>query len=326
MTLKQTKEIEIDAVILWVDGNDQAYKSKLLPYLKENGNAEKIFSSRYEQLDEIEYTVKSILKFAPYINNIFIVTDNQTPKFLKQTSEKEKFSKVTIVDHTVLFKGLESNLPTFNSRTIESCMHRIPNLSEHFIYLNDDFFIIAPTTKDDFFTAEGYPVLRGKWQKFEASKAYKNGKKEKAGHKRAQEMASKIVGFDKLFRFKHTPHPIRKSTLRNFFDKNPEILEHNIKYKFRSKEQFLPVALANHLEIKNKTCSIQNDLQLLYFRSYKKPLFWYKFKLNYLDKNKLFLGLQSLNHSPPKVLNYILQWLDNRVDNNLKQEEWVLEN
>lgn len=313
MTVEKVKEIKIDAVVLWVDGNDDEYKSKILPYLKERKNTEKILSSRYEQINEIEYTVKSILKFAPYINNIFIVTDNQTPKFLEQTTDNESFSKVTVVDHTVLFKGLETNLPTFNSRTIESCIHRIPKLSEHFIYLNDDFFIINQTTKGDFFTPEGFPILRGIWQKFDKNKFYKKQKHNKVGHKEAQEKASEIVGFKKLFRFKHTPHPIRKSTLSGFFNKNPEILERNIKHKFRSKEQFLTVALANHLEIKNKTCKIQNNLQLLYFRSYKKPLFWYKFKFKHLNNDKLFLGLQSLNHSPPKVLNFILQWLGNRV-------------
>ncbi|MFC0605380.1 Stealth CR1 domain-containing protein [Winogradskyella pulchriflava] len=308
MNTEPIKNIKIDAVILWVDGNDEAYHSKLSPYLDEQPNATKSFNSRYVQVNEIEYSVKSILKYAPFVDTIFIVTDNQTPPFLKQNQHNDNYSKVKIVDHTVLFKGYESNLPTFNSRTIETCIHRIPELSEHFIYLNDDFFIINPTTQSDFFTEKGFPVLRGKWQKFDTKK------KDKAGHKKAQDEAAKLLGFKKLFRFKHTPHPIRKSTLTEFFNENPEIFLENIKYKFRNKAQFLPVALANHLEIKNKTCRKQTDLQLLYFRSYKKPLFWYKFKLNINSKNKLFMGLQSLNKSPEHILNYITNWLTNRFN------------
>ncbi len=88
----------------------------------------------------------------------------------------------------------------------------------------------------------------------------------------------------------------------------------NIKHKFRNKNQFTPQGLANHLEIKNKTCILIDDLQLMYFRSYKKPLFWYKFKLNRKAKGKLFLGLQSLDLAPSEILKYIIQWLEKRMN------------
>lgn len=308
MSAKILKDITVDAVISWVDGNTDAYKAKIAPYLKKQVNAERSFNSRYAQVNEIEYTVKSILKHAPFVETIYIVTDNQIPFFLTQESTKHKYAKVKVIDHKEIFKGLEQNLPTFNSRTIETCIYRIPGLSEHFIYLNDDFFIINPTSKSDFFTKEGYPILRGFWESFK-----KSNKTEKASHKKAQDKAAKLIGFNKLFRFKHTPHPMRKSTLANFFNNNPEVFEKNIKHKIRNKSQFLPVALANHIEIKNKTCKMQKDLQLLYFRSYKKPLVWYKFKFNIGTKSKLFLGLQSLNKSPQKILDYIINWLSHRV-------------
>ncbi|EPR72931.1 hypothetical protein ADIWIN_2019 [Winogradskyella psychrotolerans RS-3] len=51
----------------------------------------------------------------------------------------------------------------------------------------------------------------------------------------------------------------------------------------------------------------------MYFRSYKKPLYWYRFKLNVKSKGKLFLGLQSLDRSPPHILDYILGWLEKRM-------------
>ncbi|WP_299112936.1 hypothetical protein [uncultured Winogradskyella sp.] len=313
MITKTLDTIKIDAVISWVDGNGEIYKAKIAPYLKEQANAERSFNSRYAQVDEIEYTVNSILKYAAFVDTIYIVTDNQIPKFLNKSKSECKYDKVKIIDHNSIFKGLEHNLPTFNSRTIETCIHRIPELSEYFIYLNDDFFIINPTTKSDFFTENGFPILRGFWQKYESDKLFKKDKKEKAGHKKAQEKAAQLLGFKKLYRFKHTPHPIRKSTLANYFNDNPGVFTKNIKYKFRNKEQFLPVALANHLEIKNGSCKIQNNLQLLYFRSYKKALIWYKLKLNISSKNKLFLGLQSLNKSPDNILEYILGWLEKRT-------------
>jgi len=38
---------------------------------------------------------------------------------------------------------------------IESCLHRIPGLSENFLYLNDDVFLAKPLAKSFFFDASG---------------------------------------------------------------------------------------------------------------------------------------------------------------------------
>ncbi len=313
MTKDNDKEGPIDAVILWVDGNDQKHKEKILLYLKnkESINSKKV-STRYDQVDEIKFTVDSILKFASYIRNIYIITDNQTPNFLINKNNNDTYKKVSIIDHSIIFSGYEEFLPTFNCRPIETSIYRIPNLAEHFIYFNDDFFLINKTKPTDFFK-DGLPILRGKWLKFDEDILYKKFKKRRFGHKAIQQKAAELIGFKKYYNFKHTPHPLRKSTFENYFRDNKEVFLENIKYKFREKTQFAPQGLANHIEIKNKTCILKDDLQLLYFRSYKKPIFWYKFKLNRKDKGKLFLGLQSLDLCPPTILIYILQWLEKRM-------------
>ena len=314
MTKYNDKEAPIDAVILWVDGNDEKHKEKILPYIKDK---EKIhseeFRTRFDQVNEIKFTIDSILKFAPYIRNIYIVTDNQTPSFLVKRSTRYPYKKVSIIDHSIIFKGYEEYLPIFNCRPLETCLYRIPNLAEHFIYFNDDFFLINETKPTDFFK-NGLPILRGKWLKFDEDIFYKKLKKLKVGHKTAQQRAARLVGFNNYYNFKHTPHPLRKSTFENYFKTNEKILIENIRHKFRYKTQFTPQGLANHIELKNKTCVLKDDLQLMYFRSYKKPLSWYKFKLNKQANGKLFLGLQSLDLCPPTILTYILQWLEKRMN------------
>lgn len=303
----------IDAVILWVDGNDKMHRDKMLPFIKDKSKINsKKFRTRFDQVNEIKFTVDSILKFAPYIKKIHIVTDNQTPGFL--ANSKIYKNKVSIVDHKIIFKGFEQYLPTFNCRSIETCIYRIPNLSEHFIYFNDDFFLINPTTPEDFYS-DGNPILRGKWKEFDENIFYKRLKKIKKGHKTAQQNAAKIIGFSKYYNFKHTPHPMRKSTFKKFFDRNPAIFEENIKYRFRNASQFTPQGLANHIEIKNKTFVFNKELRLMYFRSYKKPLVWYKFKLNYKTSNYLFLGLQSLDRCNQKILTFLLSWVTTRTSN-----------
>ena len=51
-----------------------------------------------------------------------------------------------VVDHREVFAGYEQFLPTFSSRAIESMLWRIPDLSERFLYLNDDFMLLRPVT------------------------------------------------------------------------------------------------------------------------------------------------------------------------------------
>lgn len=313
MTNNDADQHLIDAVVLWVDGEDEKHKAKMLPYLENKDVVtSKKFRTRYDQVNEIKYTIDSILKYAPFIRSIFIVTDNQTPDFLKDAPAKGIYKNVSVVDHSVVFKGYEEFLPTFNCRPIETCLYRIPNLAEHFIYFNDDFFLINPTNPEDFFK-DGLPILRGQWRKFDDDKLHKKFKKPRAGHKSIQQNAARLIGFDKYYNFKHTPHPLRKSTFEKYFNTNKEVLISNIKHRFRDKSQFTPQGLVNHLEIKNKTCHFKNDLQLMYFRSYKKHLFWYKFKLNTKAKGKLFLGLQSLDRAPKHILEYILNWLEKRM-------------
>ena len=295
MTDERLHQNPIDAVILWVDGSDEKHKAKMLPYVEDKSkiNSER-FRTRYDQVDEIKFTIDSILKYATFIRNIFIITDDQTPGFLSNSNDK--YQKVSIVDHKDIFKSYEEFLPTFNCRPIETSMHRIPDLAEHFIYFNDDFFLINNTKPSDFFK-NGLPVLRGKWLKFDENIFYKKFKKPRFGHKKIQQNAARLIGFNKYYNFKHTPHPLRKSTFESYFKANESVFIDNIKYRFRDKSQFTPQGLANHIEIKNKTCHLKNDLQLMYFRSYKKPLLWYKLKLNMKAKGKLFLGLQSLDRA-----------------------------
>ena len=61
---------------------------------------------------------------------------------------------VTVVSHREVF-GDTGLLPTFNSQAIESRLHRIPGLAEHFLYFNDDMFMGRAVAPDLFFSPGG---------------------------------------------------------------------------------------------------------------------------------------------------------------------------
>ena len=66
----------IDIVIAWVDGADPIHKNKRYKFLSKS--QQKILpgadATRFHSLNEVEYCVLSILKFASFVRNIFIVT------------------------------------------------------------------------------------------------------------------------------------------------------------------------------------------------------------------------------------------------------------
>ncbi len=322
------KEIKIDAVFTWVNGNDPNHIKKMKPFLSGlNSWKNKKFKTRFQQVNEIEYSIKSIIKYAPYIKNIHIVTDNQKPDFLEHFMLHHKDIKINIIDHKDIFDNQLKVLPVFNSMSIETKIHRIPNLSEYFVYFNDDFMLLNPVSQKDFFN-NGIPVLRGKWTKFDNRIFYKKlhnkllkllgkqTKDTKYGYKRGQQNAARLLGFkNKYLRINHTPTPMRKSTLNNFFDKNTDVEEFNANFRFRNYQQFLIQSLANHLEIKNASGFIKQNFQLVFFSSLKRSLFLYKYKLKLASRtrDKLFLCVQSLDKAPKKNLDFMLSWLEDRL-------------
>jgi len=144
-------ELKIDLVYLWVDGNDPAWLKKRQPYLKKEINT----TGRYQDNQELKYSLRSIDKHLPWIRKIFIVTDNQIPPFLDVNHPK-----IEIVDHSTLLP--KSILPTFNSSVLDYFIYKIPDLSEHFLYANDDMFVNADLPPS-FFFQDGLPIMRMKY-------------------------------------------------------------------------------------------------------------------------------------------------------------------
>lgn len=131
----------IDFVVTWVDGNDEAWKKQKQSFAS-GCNDENDGIVRYRDWDLMRYWFRGVEKFAPWVNKVYFVTCGQIPKWLNTNHPKLK-----TIFHCEYMPA--SALPTFNSRAIEFCFHRIEELSEKFVLFNDDIFIIdsiAPTT------------------------------------------------------------------------------------------------------------------------------------------------------------------------------------
>ena len=149
--------MKIDMVYLWVNGNDPVWRARKEAFIRgeEYVPGEANLESRFVDNDELKYSLRSVEACAPWINHIYIVTDNQVPSWLNVDNPR-----VSVVDHKQILPA--EALPTYSSPAIEWCIDRIPGLSEHFLYANDDTLFAQPAEPGFFFNDEGLPIIRMK--------------------------------------------------------------------------------------------------------------------------------------------------------------------
>jgi len=139
----------VDVVYTWVDVDDPDFRASLASHLPPGleGNRNTTSEARFRCHEELRYSLRSVETFAPWVNRIYIVTNGQVPHWLAP------HPKITLVRHEDILEP--EYLPTFNSHVIGSALHRIPGLSEHYIYFNDDVMLLRRVEKTHAFTASG---------------------------------------------------------------------------------------------------------------------------------------------------------------------------
>lgn len=131
----------MDFVLIWVDGSDPEWQKEKARY---SGEPLDNNPARFRDWGLLKYWFRGVEKFAPWVDKIRFITCGHAPEWLHLEHEKIDFIK-----HADYIP--QKYLPTFNSHTIELNFHRIKNLSEEFVYFNDDMFLISPVRPRDFF-------------------------------------------------------------------------------------------------------------------------------------------------------------------------------
>lgn len=324
----QKSDQPIDIVLCWVDGDAPEMKVKREAFL--SGSVEKRQESiggdtRYRNIGEIKYCIASINIFASFIRKIFIITDRQQPDiapYLEDLSINNPIP-VEIVDHSVIFNGYEEYLPTFNSRSLETLLWRIPDLSEKFILMNDDFAFIDRVSPEDFFIGsksicygDWYPTL---WAELlRALKPKKKGIKQ-VGFKDSMLNALKIMGGGcRFICLSHTPRALKKSFYEDFFAKNNELVIRNIRDKFRTAEQFNSQELFYLHEYKEGRCIVRPAREYAHYLKPRRRKDYIENKIKKFSKEKrLFLCMNSLDLASVEDQKKMLGWLDKHLRQNL---------
>lgn len=320
---------QIDAVVTWVDGDDPVLAAKRAEF---GGHAPKGINSaktRFADSGELYYSLASLLKNAPFLRKIFVVTDQQTPGVLEplasQFSDGE-MAKIVIVDHREMFRNHLDRLPVFNSNCLETMLYDIPDLSEKFIFLNDDFMILRPLTPADFFK-DGAPILRGKyrpvwpvrlrinWRRF-MKQRFGADVLNRMSFKEYQTTSTKMVhDGPQYYWHDHTPHPILRSKVEAYFDTNPAHRDHNLTHRFRHYEDFSVVGLFYALEIAGGNTNLA-DPSLIYCKpSDKKDLAAYLARKSKTaeEKNVMFACLQSMDEIDDAPRHAFFEWIAAKI-------------
>ncbi len=250
----------IDLVYLWVNGNDEHWKKEKIYWQNKLGLTVKdgVNDCRFIDNQELKYSLRSVMKNAPWINKIFIVTNGQVPDWLDISHPKIK-----LITHEEIMP--KEALPTFNSEAIETCLCNIPGLSEYFLYANDDMFINCPITPDYFFDRHGKPIVRlvkENWSQedIETNLYLKN-------IRYSISLIKSVYGKEYRYEPSHNIDAYRKSYIKECIDNYKEQFIETQNKKFRTSNSVqriiysLYMVLVKHCKLKLVNIRVENHCQ-----------------------------------------------------------------
>ncbi len=227
----------VDAVYMWVDDSDPFWRQRreqALDRAQERGEsveAAALAPARYRDRGELRASLRSLEMYAPWIRQIYLVTDQQRPAWLDAGS-----GRVKVVDHREFFADVDA-LPCFNSRAIGSQLHRIPGLSEHYLILNDDVLFNKAVSPYDFFTPEGaLKVVLSRSHLPQLPEAMLTTLE------RSRTNSARLILRDHGQRvtrlFAHAPLPQRRSIGEELMQAYPEEIDQTMRHRFRSPQDY----------------------------------------------------------------------------------------
>ena len=247
-----------DIVVLWLDGTDKVWlrtrkkwQEKLCPEVKLNNN------NRYQDWNNLKYWFRAVESNMPWIRKIFLVTCGHLPSFLRTDHPK-----LSVVRHEEFIPY--DYLPTFQANPIDLNLHRIPGLSEEFVYFNDDMFPLVPIEEEYYFQngivcdeavetpiipkifgdvsqftwnmkALDMAIINRNFSKREVQKKYRDkwffsGYEDLVERNQSSEYWDDFTGI----RDPHLPCSFKKSTFEKVWDVEYEVLDGTCMDKFRS--------------------------------------------------------------------------------------------
>lgn len=248
----------IDFVVTWVDMDDPKWKKELAKYSgKIDNSANEMSEARFRDYGFLKYWFRGVETFTPWVRKVHFVTADQKPDWLNINHPK-----LELVNHTDYIP--EKYLPVFNSNLIELYLHKIPDLSEQFVYFNDDVFVINHIPKERFFEnglVKDIATFRTNfgWSQFEKNlnnnihlinkhfdkkEIFKSDSKKwfDLSYGKKARLNHLLKFYDKFvsLRTPHNAQPFLKSTFEDVWQNCEEELTQMSTHRFRTSEDYTP--------------------------------------------------------------------------------------
>jgi hypothetical protein len=305
--------MKVDLVFTWVQPDDlhcklerEMFQAMLVPQTTQQQLKRRFPPTETDHAKtELYHALECAIKNLPWVETIYLVLHNgQTFREMdalnSKLQEQKKQTRIKIVYHQEIFPNPITELPTFNSHAIESCIHNIPGLNEHFIYFNDDCYVIEPIESPYFFFAQNKKENEPYF--FHDSITKRRFLHEKLPTQFAthyiccvhnHKLLDHSFGFQPI-RHKpwHQPLPLTKTLCRQAESLYPSFWQQTRESKFRSINNIVPLYLALGLALARKQISLaphyRSASSISMWRSCPSNLHdWEILKSNILSKKSL---------------------------------------
>lgn len=225
---------KIDVVYLWKDESDGAWMKKEWSDLDAIENSYSINQPQYYSdeekliLEDLRYSLRSVEKHFLDVRHVYIVTDGQQPQWLNLDCED-----ITIVDVAEIFDD-DRYLPSYNSQAIESYLYNIEGLTDEFIYLNDDFYLLSPLSASDFFLSDGRVKVRLGRGLSPKGEPRNDEDADTSAHKNSNSVLDTRFKEEIRLTVMHRPYSLTKPLMKECIRRFPEEFHQTRKSRFRS--------------------------------------------------------------------------------------------
>ncbi|RQM12900.1 hypothetical protein KXD40_000189 [Peronospora effusa] len=225
-------------VYTWVNGTENCYEKR-----RERAGLSAGGSSRDKEMDELKYSIRSLLKFAPWLEGpIYIVTPGQIPDWLDLSNPR-----VRVVDQDDLLPKDKTKLPIFNTNVIEQYLHKIPGLTDVFIHMNDDYLFIKPVTPDRLFSCDGGLRFLTEMNHIRHVRSENNSNAWLASVRNTVMLMDMTYGGQHVYNFlKHAPYVYSRRAFEEIHKKFAKYLESMLSHQIRHPED-LNMPLLHHI-------------------------------------------------------------------------------
>lgn len=252
----------IDMVITYVDENDLSWQKDYNKYKKreikkgitKENNKQAFGKERIRNWDNLKYWFRGVENNCSWINKIFFICQkpSQIPKWLDKNNPRLKI----IFHKDFIPKEL---LPTFSGMTIAAFIPLIEELSDLYLYCDDDIFFLNPIPETRLFnnnmTKQKDNPFWG-WGPFQEHLGQWGRNLENT-----YELEKQYGGPSYRYAPYHLPNPYQKSITKKALKDNWDAIIQSLKVsKFRNEKNICPTEFYTNVIKRTNSCIIDNHI------------------------------------------------------------------